>query len=160
MKQNKKAKICFVIHIAGFFLKKISVKQKKKKCPDNNYLPHRPLLPRRAVLPSPCPTGELALPGSGEIDHCLCPPGRGRAPGPAHTPQELSNPCLLCDHAFFAPARSNSPCDDCPTLKNTSRQLHLRAWPWRQPRRPRLLSRLPRHSLRALPRLLLRPRRQ
>jgi len=35
MKQNKKAKICFVIHIAGFFLKKkfcyeVFAKQKKK----------------------------------------------------------------------------------------------------------------------------------
>jgi hypothetical protein len=72
------------------------------------------------VLPSPRPPGELALPGSAEIDHCLCPPGQGRAPGPAHAPQALSNPCTLCAHAFFAPARSNSPCAACPALKNTS----------------------------------------
>jgi len=36
MKQNKKAKICFVIYIAGFFLKKnfcyeVFAKQKKEK---------------------------------------------------------------------------------------------------------------------------------
>ena len=84
------------------------------QCPADHYCP------AGSVVPQPCPPGELALPGSAEIDHCLCPPGRGRAPGPAHAPQALSNPCLLCAHAFFAPARSNSPCDACPALKNTS----------------------------------------
>jgi hypothetical protein len=43
MKQNKKAKICFVIYIAGFFFKKnfcyeVFAKQKKAKlCEDNYY---------------------------------------------------------------------------------------------------------------------------
>jgi hypothetical protein len=42
MKQNKKAKICFVIYIAGIFFKKkfcyeVIVKQKKKKCSANHY---------------------------------------------------------------------------------------------------------------------------
>jgi hypothetical protein len=42
LKQNKKAKICFVIYIAGFFFKKnfcyeVFAKQKKKKCSANNY---------------------------------------------------------------------------------------------------------------------------
>ncbi len=42
VKQNKKGKIYFVIYIAGFFFKKkfcyeVIAKQKKKKCPDNNY---------------------------------------------------------------------------------------------------------------------------
>ena len=42
VKQNKKAKICFVIYIAGFFLKKnfcyeVFAKQKKKKCAANYY---------------------------------------------------------------------------------------------------------------------------
>jgi hypothetical protein len=84
------------------------------QCPADHYCP------AGSVVPQPCPPGELALPGSAEIDHCLCPPGQGRAPGPAHAPQALSNPCTLCAHAFFAPARSNSPCAACPALKNTS----------------------------------------
>jgi hypothetical protein len=42
MKQNKKAKICFVIYIAGFFFFKflcyeVIAKQKKKKCSANHY---------------------------------------------------------------------------------------------------------------------------
>ena len=41
MKQNKKAKICFVIYIAGFFLKKfcyeVFAKQKKKKRAEHYY---------------------------------------------------------------------------------------------------------------------------
>jgi hypothetical protein len=42
LKQNKKAKICFVIYIAGFFFKKnfcyeVFAKQKKKKCSSSNY---------------------------------------------------------------------------------------------------------------------------
>ena len=42
VKQNKKAKICFVIYIAGFFFLnffcyEVIAKQKKKKCPDNYY---------------------------------------------------------------------------------------------------------------------------
>jgi hypothetical protein len=44
MKQKKKAKICFVIYIAGFFLKKkfcyeVIVKQIFKERPANHYLP-------------------------------------------------------------------------------------------------------------------------
>lgn len=84
------------------------------QCPADHYCP------AGAVLPSPCPPGELALPGSAELDHCLCPPGRGRAAGPAHAPDELSNPCRPCAHGFFAPERSNSECTPCPALKNTS----------------------------------------
>lgn len=84
------------------------------QCPADHYCP------AGAVLPSPCPPGELALPGSAELDHCLCPPGRGRAAGPAHAPDELSNPCRPCAHGFFAPERSNSECSACPALKNTS----------------------------------------
>ena len=43
MKQNKKAKICFVIYIAGFFFKKkfcyeVIVKQKNYKRSSNYYL--------------------------------------------------------------------------------------------------------------------------
>jgi len=43
MNQNKKAKICFVIYIAGFFFKKkfcyeVFAKQKKAKLADNTYL--------------------------------------------------------------------------------------------------------------------------
>ena len=42
VKQNKKAKICFVIHITGFFFKKnfcyeVIVKQKIYKRPTNNH---------------------------------------------------------------------------------------------------------------------------
>ena len=42
MKQNQKAKICFVIYIAGFFFKKkfcyeVFAKQKKRKESRNNY---------------------------------------------------------------------------------------------------------------------------
>jgi len=55
-----------------------------------------------------------------DIDHCLCPPGSGRLPGPAHAPEELSNPCILCAHAFFAPTNGNTPCTPCPANKNTS----------------------------------------
>jgi hypothetical protein len=84
------------------------------QCPADHFCP------AGSVVPQPCPPGELALPGSADIDHCLCPPGRGRAAGPAHAPQTLSNPCLLCAHAFYAPARSNSPCAACPAHKNTS----------------------------------------
>jgi hypothetical protein len=84
------------------------------QCPADHYCPVG------SVVPQPCPTGELALPGSAEIDHCLCPPGRGRAAGPAHAPDELSNPCRPCAHGFFAAERSNSECTACPALKNTS----------------------------------------
>jgi hypothetical protein len=83
-------------------------------CPADHYCP------AGAVLPSPCPHGELALPGSTDIDHCLCPSGSGRLPGPAHAPHELSNPCILCAHAFFAPTNGNTPCTPCPANKNTS----------------------------------------
>jgi len=42
LKQNKKAKICFVIYIAGFFFKKnlcyeVIAKQKKTEESSNNY---------------------------------------------------------------------------------------------------------------------------
>jgi hypothetical protein len=42
VKQNKKAKICFVIYIAGFFFLKnfcyeVFAKQKKAELPDNHY---------------------------------------------------------------------------------------------------------------------------
>jgi hypothetical protein len=84
------------------------------QCPADHYCP------AGSVVPQPCPPGELALPGATDIDHCLCPPGRGRAAGPAHAPEELSNPCRPCAHAFYAPARSNSPCAACPAHKNTS----------------------------------------
>ena len=45
VKQNKKAKICFVIYIAGFFFKfffcyEVIVKQKIYKRPSNYYSPH------------------------------------------------------------------------------------------------------------------------
>ena len=83
-------------------------------CPADHYCP------AGAVHPSPCPAGELALPGATDIDHCLCPSGSGRLPGPAHAPNELSNPCILCAHAFFAPTHSNAPCAPCPANKNTS----------------------------------------
>jgi hypothetical protein len=84
------------------------------QCPADHYCP------AGSVVPHPCPAGELALPGSAELDQCLCPPGRGRAQGPAHAPEELSNPCRPCAHAFFAPSRSNSECTACPAFKNTS----------------------------------------
>ena len=84
------------------------------QCPADHYCP------AGAVLPSPCPPGELALPGSAELDHCLCPPGSGRTAGPAHAPSELSNPCRPCAHGSFAPERSNSECTPCPAHKNTS----------------------------------------
>lgn len=83
-------------------------------CPADHYCP------AGAVTPTPCPSGELALPGAVEIDQCLCPPGSGRAPGPAHAPDEQSNPCNLCAQAFFAPTRGNTPCGACPANKNTS----------------------------------------
>ena len=84
------------------------------QCPADHYCP------AGAVLPSPCPPGELALPGSAELDHCLCPPGSGRAAGPAHAPSELSNPCRPCAHGSFASERSNRKCTPCPAHKNTS----------------------------------------
>jgi len=84
------------------------------QCPADHYCPEG------SVVPQPCPAGELSLPGAPHIDNCLCPPGSGRLPGPAHAPQTLSNPCFLCAHAFYAPARSNDPCAACPALKNTS----------------------------------------
>jgi hypothetical protein len=47
MKKNKKAEICFVIHIAGFFFKKkfcyeVIAKQKKKKSALNITTAHAP----------------------------------------------------------------------------------------------------------------------
>jgi hypothetical protein len=66
LKQNKKAKICFVIYIAGFFFKKnlcyeVFAKQKILKLSSNHYL-HRQLCIRGGAHRQLCIRGGARWP--------------------------------------------------------------------------------------------------
>ena len=76
--------------------------------------------PDSAVLQSPCLHDKLTMTGSTELHHCLCPLGCGIVVGPAHMTEELSNPCPLYVHCFFAPDCSRSVFTACQSMQNTS----------------------------------------